>query len=139
MRSSEKKRLTSVLNSASTKKWAPDELVKGRYRTEQCVYSYQAYGAAPLKRSSSQPGPATRGHAADRSPAPRSSAPPPQRGRCCPQAPQSPSESTGSPPPLSPSPRPVRASGPAQTPLRPPPPPQAPGGNAAAALGPRGA
>lgn len=59
MRSSEKKRLTSVLNSASTKKWAPDELVKGRYRTEQCVYSYQAYGAAPLKRSSSQPGPAT--------------------------------------------------------------------------------
>lgn len=77
MRSREKKRLVSVLSSASTTKWAPNELFKGRYRTEQCVYPYQAYGAAPVWQS--QPGPATRGHAADRSPAPRSSAPPPQR------------------------------------------------------------
>lgn len=70
MRSREKKRLVSVLSSASTTKWAPNELLKGRHRTEQCVHPQQAYGAAPVRQSSSQPGPATRGHAGDRSPAP---------------------------------------------------------------------
>lgn len=122
MRSREKKSLVSVLSCASTTKWAPKELFKGRHHIEQCVYPYQAYGAPSVWQS--QSGPATRGHAADRSPAPRSSAPPPQRTGevgAAPTHPKAPARAPGRLPRCRRLRAPVQASGPAQIPLRPPP------------------